>query len=215
VRELTDMRGFYVAGTLDESDLAGGWLTQFERWLDDAVNAGVPESNAMVMSTADASGRPSARTVLLKSVDEHGFVLYTNLDSRKGRDVAANPYASLVFPWIALHRQVIVNGAVERVADAEADEYFATRPHGSQLGALASHQSQVIPSRAVLDQARAELARRYPDGSEVPRPRHWGGLRIAPDSVEFWQGRADRLHDRLRYRRNESSGAWVVERLAP
>ena len=209
------MRGFYVAGTLDESDLAGTWLTQFERWLDDAINGGVPESNAMVMSTADASGRPSARTVLLKSVDERGFVLYTNLESRKGRDVAANPYASLVFPWIALHRQVVVNGAVERVADAEADEYFATRPHGSQLGALASHQSRVIPSRAVLDQARAELALRYPDGRGVPRPRHWGGLRIVPESVEFWQGRADRLHDRLRYRRDERSGGWVVERQAP
>jgi pyridoxamine 5'-phosphate oxidase len=213
VRRLTDMRGFYVADTLDERDVGRTWLAQFERWLDDAVNAALPEPNAMVLATADIAGRPSARTVLLKLVDERGFVLYTNLSSRKGREVAANPSASLVFPWLALHRQVIVTGSVERVDDKEADAYFATRPHGSQLGALASPQSQVIASREVLDQARAQLARRYPEGSRVPRPRQWGGLRVVPDSVEFWQGRPDRLHDRLRFRRE--GGAWLLERLAP
>jgi pyridoxamine 5'-phosphate oxidase len=215
VRRLTDMRGFYAADTLDETDLAPTWLAQFERWLDDAVDAGVPDANAMVMGTADRAGRPSARTVLLKLVDERGFVLYTNLESRKGREAGANPAASLVFPWTALHRQVVITGAVERVADAEADAYFAARPHGSKLGALASPQSQPIMSRAVLDQARAQLARRYPEGSRVPRPRHWGGLRVVPDSVEFWQGRPDRLHDRLRFRLADDRVTWVVERLAP
>jgi|SRR5947209_8359433 len=209
------MRGLYVADRLDESELAATWLAQFERWLDDAINAALPEPNAMVMATADAAGHPSARTVLLKVVDERGFILYTNLESRKGREVAANPWAALVFPWPALHRQVVVTGAVEHVGESEADEYFAERPHGSQLGALASPQSQVIASRAVLDHARAQLERRYPPGSRVPRPHHWGGLRVVPDSVEFWQGRADRLHDRLRFRRAGDGVSWVVERLAP
>jgi pyridoxamine 5'-phosphate oxidase len=214
VRHLEDMRGLYAAQTLDESDLAPDWLTQFERWLDEAIAAPLPEPNAMVLATADADCRPSARTVLLKVVDARGFVLYTNLESRKGREAAANPAASLVFPWAQLHRQVVVTGAIEPVADEEADAYFASRPHGSRLGALASPQSQVIPSRAVLDEGRAELERRYPEGADVPRPPHWGGLRVVPDAVEFWQGRPDRLHDRLRYRR-EPDGTWVVERLAP
>src|SRR3954454_5572281 len=208
------MRGFYAASTLDEAELAGDWLTQFERWLDDALNAPLPEPNAMVLATADAAGRPSARNVLLKVVDERGFVAYTNLDSRKGRDVAANPPAALVFTWTPLHRQVVVTGAVEYVEDTEADAYFASRPHGTRLGSLASPQSALIPSRAVLDEARAELEQRYPPGAVVPRPANWGGLRVVPDTVEFWQGRPDRLHDRLRFRR-ERGGAWAVERLAP
>jgi pyridoxamine 5'-phosphate oxidase len=208
------MRGLYAARTLDEGGLAPGWLAQFERWLDEAIAAPLPESNAMILATADAAGRPSARTVLLKLVDERGFVLYTNLESRKGRDAAANPHAALVFPWTQLHRQVTVTGDVEPVADDEADAYFASRPRGSRLGALASPQSRVIASRADLDAARAELEARYPEGADVPRPAHWSGLRVVPDSVEFWQGRPDRLHDRLRYRRTDD-GAWVVERLAP
>jgi pyridoxamine 5'-phosphate oxidase len=212
-RRLEDMRGLYAAPTLDETDLAAGWLAQFERWLDEAIATPLPEPNAMVLATADADGRPSARTVLLKVVDERGFVFYTNLESRKGRDLAANPHAALVFPWTQLHRQVIVTGAVEPVDDAEADAYFASRPRGSRLGALASPQSQVIPSRAVLDGARADLEERYPDGAEIPRPPHWSGRRVVPDAVEFWQGRADRLHDRLRYRRDGDD--WIVERLAP
>jgi pyridoxamine 5'-phosphate oxidase len=207
------MRRPYHAGSLDERDLAGTWLAQFERWLDDAVRAGLAEPNAMVFGTASAGGRPSARTVLLKSVDAGGFVLFTNLGSRKGREAAANPFASLVFPWIALHRQVVVTGSVERVPDADADAYFATRPHGHRLGAHVSPQSQVIASREALDRRRTELGRRYPEGSDVPRPADWGGLRVVPDSVEFWQGRPDRLHDRLRFRLE--AGAWRVERLAP
>ena len=213
-RHLEDMRGLYAAHTLEETDLAPTWLGQFERWLDEAIGAPLPEPNAMVFATADASGRPSARTVLLKVVDERGFVLYTNLGSRKGREAAANPHAALVFPWTQLHRQVNVTGRVEPVDDAEADAYFASRPRGSRLGALASPQSRVIPSRAVLDEARAELERRYPDGADIPRPAHWSGLRVVPDAVEFWQGRPDRLHDRLRFRR-DGEGGWVVERLAP
>jgi pyridoxamine 5'-phosphate oxidase len=214
MRHLEDMRGRYAAHTLDESDLAPEWLAQFERWLDDAIKAPLPEPNAMVLATAGADCRPSARTVLLKLVDARGFVLYTNLESRKGRDAQANPAAALVFPWTQLHRQVVVTGSIEHVGDEEADAYFASRPHGSRLGAIASPQSRVIPSRKVLDEARAELERRYPEGSDVPRPEHWGGLRVVPDTVEFWQGRPDRLHDRLRYRR-EPDGTWVVERLAP
>jgi pyridoxamine 5'-phosphate oxidase len=213
-RRLEDMRGLYAARTLDEADLAPDWLAQFERWLDEAIAAPLPEPNAMILATAGADGRPSARAVLLKVVDERGFVLYTNLESRKGREAAANPHAALVFPWTQLHRQVTVTGDVEPVPDEEADAYFASRPRGSRLGAAASPQSRVIASRAVLDDARAELETRYPEGAEVPRPAHWGGLRVVPDAVEFWQGRPDRLHDRLRYRRTDD-GAWVVERLAP
>jgi pyridoxamine 5'-phosphate oxidase len=213
VRRLTDMRGLYVADALDERDLAPTWLEQFERWLDDAVDAPLPEPNAMVVATATADGRPSARTVLLKGVDERGFVFYTNLESRKGREATENPAAALVFAWLPLHRQIVVGGRVEPVGESEADAYFATRPRGSQLGALASPQSQAIVSRDVLDQSRAQLERRYPPGVPVPRPRNWGGLRVVPDSVEFWQGRPDRLHDRLRFRLTDDG--WVVERLAP
>lgn len=212
--DLQAMRRAYTAAGLDVGDLAATWLEQFRRWLAEVVAAGLTEPNAMVLATAAPSGRPSARTVLLKAVDERGFVLYTNLESRKGREAAANPWASLVFPWIELQRQVIVGGAVERVDDAQADAYFASRPHGAKLGALSSPQSRAVASRAVLDDARAELGRRYPEGTPVPRPGHWGGLRVVPDEVEFWQGRPDRLHDRLRYRREED-GAWLVERLAP
>ena len=205
------MRRTYRRMGLSEDDLAPTWLRQFEHWLADAVAAGIGEPNAMVLATADAQGRPSARTVLLKGVDDDGFVLFTNRDSRKGREVAANPRAALLFPWHDLQRQVIAEGPVAPLTADEDDAYFATRPHGSRLGALASPQSEVIPSRDALQAAFDEAAKRYPDA--VPRPPHWGGLRLAPDAVEFWQGRPDRLHDRLRYRRE--GDAWVVERLAP
>jgi pyridoxamine 5'-phosphate oxidase len=211
---LPEMRRSYVNDDgLSEDDLAPTWLEQFERWLDEVVQSQkLVEPNAMVFATADASCRPSARTVLLKGVDERGFVLYTNLESRKGADALSNPNAALVFDWIELSRQVTVTGTVERLTDAESDAYFASRPRGSQIGAHASHQSRPIGSREELEAACADASDRYPD--EVPRPPHWGGLRVVPDTVEFWNGRANRLHDRLRFRRTDD-GAWVVERLAP
>lgn len=200
---------------LREEELAPTWLEQFERWFDEAAaDDRLIEPNAMVLATADEHGHPSARTVLLKGVDERGFVLYTNLDSRKGRDAAANPHAALVFDWLELQRQVVVTGSLEPVADADADAYFASRPRGSQVGAHASPQSSVIASRAELDEACEAAAERHPDGEPVPRPPRWGGLRVVPETVEFWHGRPNRLHDRLRYRR-EPSGEWAIERLAP
>jgi pyridoxamine 5'-phosphate oxidase len=211
--DLHDMRRDYGGAALYEHDLAGTWLEQFEAWLEEAVSAGETDPNAMIFATADSRGRPSARTVLLKEVDP-GFVLFTNLRSRKGREALENPWGSLVFPWLRLHRQVVVTGRVEPVDSADADAYFATRPHGSKLGALASPQSEVIADRSALDSARAALDDRYPPGSDVPRPDHWGGLRVMPETVEFWQGRRDRLHDRLQYRRVDDGG-WIVERLAP
>lgn len=205
-------RSYDFTDGLREEDLAPTWLEQFERWLDDVTDSGrLVEPNAMLFATADAAGRPSARTVLLKGVDERGFVLFTNLESRKGRDALANPHAALVFDWIEIGRQVVVTGAVERVDDAEADEYFSSRPRGSQIGAHASRQSSVIASRDELDAACQAASERYPD--DVPRPPYWGGLRVVPETVEFWAGRPNRLHDRLRFRR--AGGDWVVERLAP
>ena len=196
---------------LTEDDIAADWPTQFERWLADAIDAGLPEPNAMVLATADAAGRPSARSVLLKGYDVRGFVFFTNYGSRKGTELSANPYASLVFPWYPLHRQVIVAGPVERTSRAETEDYFAIRPRGAQLGAWASAQSERIPDRAALEQAWAAAERRFP--GEVPAPPHWGGYRLAPTSVEFWQGRISRLHDRLRYRL--AGDTWVIERLSP
>jgi pyridoxamine 5'-phosphate oxidase len=199
---------------LRESDVAADWHTQFRRWLADAVAAGLVEPNAMTLATADAAGHPSARTVLLKSYDQRGFVCFTNLRSRKAAEALANPRASLVFCWLPQYRQVVVCGTVEVVARREVEEYFAQRPRGAQLGAWASRQSRVIGSRQELDGAYARAAARFGAGGPVPAPPHWGGLRVVPETVEFWQGRADRLHDRLRYRRG-AGGGWVVERLAP
>ncbi|HEX4435513.1 MAG TPA: pyridoxamine 5'-phosphate oxidase [Solirubrobacteraceae bacterium] len=200
--------------SLDEGDLAGHWLAQFEGWHAELRTAEVPEPDAMVLATADADGRPSARTVLLKGVEEAGFEFFTNLDSRKGRELAANPHASLVFPWYVLRRQVLVSGSVSAVSDERADAYFESRAHRSKLGALASHQSSTIAGRSVLEDALSEMEARYPPGSEVPRPERWSGFLVEPETVEFWQGRRDRLHDRLRFRRGEA-GEWVVERLSP
>jgi pyridoxamine 5'-phosphate oxidase len=199
---------------LSRADLAADWPTQFGRWFADAAGAGLPEPNAMVVATADARGRPSARTVLLKGYDERGFVFFTNYRSRKGAEALTNPYASLVFPWFPMQRQVVVCGCVERVDRAETEEYFASRPRGSRLGAWASPQSQVVPDRRAVDAAFDEVAGRFPEGAPVPAPPHWGGLRVVPETVEFWQGRASRLHDRLRYRHGDD-GSWLVERLAP
>src|SRR5258705_7928773 len=198
-QDLSRMRNEYQ-GELTEDALADNWLAQFATWFADAVEAGLPEPNAMLLATADGTGRPSARTVLLKGYDQRGFTFFTNYESRKGRDLAENPRASLVFPWYPLHRQVIVNGQVERVSRAETEEYFATRPRGAQLGAWASPQSQVLESRDELERAWAEAGERFGDIEPVPPPPHWGGYRVLPESVEFWQGRRSRLHDRLRYR---------------
>ncbi|MDF3300494.1 pyridoxamine 5'-phosphate oxidase [Streptomyces tropicalis] len=209
------MRKHYRAEGLSETDLADTPVAQFARWFQQAaVEAGLFEPNAMIVSTADADGRPSARTVLLKAFDEHGFVFYTNYESRKARDLAENPHVSLLFPWHPMARQVIVQGVARRTGRDETAAYFRSRPHGSQLGAWASAQSTVVASRADLDAAYAELAARHPEGEQVPVPPHWGGFRVAPRSVEFWQGRENRLHDRLRYVA-EPDGGWRVERLSP
>jgi pyridoxamine 5'-phosphate oxidase len=211
VPELGAMRRSYDPGTLTPEDLAPTWHEQLQRWLAEAVAAGVAEPNAMVVATAAPEAEPSARTVLLKGLDERGLVFYTNARSRKGREIAQNPHVALVFPWYPMHRQVIVDGVVEAIPAEESDAYFASRPRGSQLGAVSSPQSSVIASREELDQAYAEAERAYP--GEVPRPDGWGGLRVIPTMVEFWQGRPDRLHDRLRFR--HTVGEWEVERLAP
>ncbi len=208
------MRHEYAAESgLIEADLADDWHTQFDIWFAEAVAAGLPEPNAMVVGTADAAGRPSARTVLLKGYDPEGFVFFTNYRSRKGAEALTNPYASLVFPWFPMHRQVVVAGSVEPVDRAETEAYFASRPRGSRLGAWASAQSSVLPDRAALDDAYRAAAERFADVDPIPAPEHWGGLRVRPESVEFWQGRASRLHDRLRFR--STGSGWVVERLAP
>lgn len=210
---LAALRQDYAGEPFPESDLDPDPFAQFGRWLLAAAEAGTREPNAVVLATAAGDGAPSARTVLLKAYDDRGFVVATSYRSRKGREAAANPRASLVFPWIDLARQVVVVGTVERASPEESSAYFATRPRGAQLAAWASEQSSVLASRSVLDSRLAEVVARFPDGTPVPRPDHWGGLRVVPETVEFWQGRADRLHDRLQYRR--TSSAWVVERLSP
>ena len=212
-QRLAAMRQAYRRSGIDTSDLAATWVEQLRAWLADAERGGIIEPNAMVLSTVGPDGAPSARTVLLKGIDHDGLVFYTNLESRKGRELAAEPRASALFPWYDVHRQVHAEGTVERLSDADSDAYWASRPPGSQLGSAASPQSQVIASREILDEAVARLREQHGDGP-VPRPPHWAGLRLVPHAVEFWQGRADRLHDRLRDRRTDDDG-WVVERLAP
>jgi pyridoxamine 5'-phosphate oxidase len=199
--------------SLDEATADRDPVVQFTSWLEAAVAAGLPEPNAMVLSTVSPDGRPRGRTVLLKRHGPDGFVFYTNRTSVKGQHLAANPWACLLFPWFALRRQVIVQGRVTPLTQAESEPYFHSRPRGSQLGAWASRQSSVIASRAVLEERFARLQHRWPEGTPVPMPGFWGGYRLAHDSVEFWQGRPNRLHDRLRYRRD--GGRWVIERLAP
>lgn len=214
--ELAAMRQNYSDVGVDVGDLAADWTTQFRRWFADAVAAQLPEPNAMVLATASTEGVPSSRTVLAKAVDQHGVTFYTNYTSAKSHDLLENPLASATFPWIGLHRQVHVRGPVSRVDPATTAAYWETRPRGSQLGAWASPQSTVIADRHALDSMEERLEATYggPDGvAPIPVPPHWGGWLIAPVTVEFWQGRTGRLHDRLRFR--DSGDGWVVERLAP
>jgi pyridoxamine 5'-phosphate oxidase len=208
---LGELRRAYEGRPLTEENAARDPLTQFTRWFAEAVDAGLPEPNAVIVATSSAGGRPGARTVLLKGYDESGFVFFTNYESRKGRDLAENPRACLLFPWHPMARQVRVDGRVERLAREESAAYFGSRPYGSRIGAWASRQSAVVGSREELDARFAELARRWPENPPVPD--FWGGFKVVPAEVEFWQGRADRMHDRLRYRR--SDGGWLIERLAP
>lgn len=208
---LADMRKEYTNRGLSEADAAADPFAQFKTWFDAALAANLPEPNAMTVATANADGAPSARIVLLKGFDERGFVFYTNYTSRKGQELAANPRAALIFYWAELERQVRIEGHVEQTSAAESDAYFASRPQGSRLGAWVSPQSQVIAEREVLDQRQHELEQTYAD--DVPRPPHWGGFLVVPHTVEFWQGRPSRLHDRLRY--SLANGTWQIERLAP
>ena len=213
-QQLAAMRRSYELGGLDEGDLAPTWLAQFRRWFDDAATGGVAEPNAMVLATADGDGRPDARIVLLKGLDEGGLRFFTGLESATGRELEANPYGSIVFPWHDLQRQVRLDGPVHRLPDADADAYFATRPWGSQVSAAASPQSQLIASRAALEEARAAVVARHPEAGRCRARRTGAATAVEPERVEFWQGRRDRLHDRLVYRRGDD-GTWVVERLTP
>jgi len=208
-----DLRIDYGRGQLNEADVAADPIAQFERWFADARQAGLPEVNAMTLATADASGAPSARIVLLKDVDVRGFSFFTNYASRKGNDLTSNPRAALCFYWQPLERQVRIEGVVERVSREESEAYFRTRPIASQIGAWASAQSSVVADRAALERREKDLAERYRD-AQVPLPDFWGGYRLVPATVEFWQGRPSRLHDRLRYRRG-AEGGWIIERLSP
>jgi len=212
--ELDELRRALQDRGVRRADLAADPLEQFRRWFDEAVEAGLHEPEAMIVSSAGPDGLPSSRYVLLKGLD-HGFVFFTNFDSRKGRELDAHPQAAICFPWHVLSRQVRVAGRVERVGDADSDAYFASRPRGSQIGAWASSQSEVLTDRAELEARTAETEARFAD-LEVPRPPHWGGYRVVPSELEVWQGRPNRLHDRFRYSRvAEDATAWTLDRLAP
>ncbi len=208
---IADLRSEYARAALDESHADADPIRQFAHWWDEAIKSQLPEPNAMTLATADASGRPSARVVLLKGFDDNGFVFFTNYDSRKGAELAANPRAALLFFWPELERQVRVDGEVERVSAAESDAYFRSRPLASRIGAWASPQSRPISGRAWLMARVAEMGVRH--GLNPDRPPHWGGFRVRPQAIEFWQGRPSRLHDRLLYTRD--AGAWQRQRLAP
>lgn len=210
---LADLRKNYSLGSLDTADVERNPFRQFDTWFAQAVDAQLPEPNTMTLATVDSRGRPSARIVLIKVVDERGFVFFTNYESRKGHELADNPFASLLFYWIELERQVRIEGTVVKTSEAESDQYFHSRPLGSRIGAWASEQSQVIESRAILEAREKEISAQY--GDHPPRPPHWGGYRLVPDAIEFWQGRPSRLHDRLLYTRSADSSDWQIARLSP
>lgn len=203
----------YEKSSLDESSVDRDPIRQFQAWFEQATEAGIAEPHAATVATATLDGRPSARIVLIRGFDERGFVFFTNYESRKGREIDANPFASICFFWQPLERQVRIEGAVVRATEAESDEYFRGRPTGSKLGAWVSEQSEVVAGREALEAELEAIKRRFPDG-EIPRPPHWGGFRVVPESVEFWQGRRSRLHDRLVYRKSPQGG-WRIDRLAP
>jgi pyridoxamine 5'-phosphate oxidase len=210
---IADIRREYARARLDEANVSRDPMVEFSRWFAEALEAQVPDPNAMTLATATPEGEPSARVVLLKGFDERGFVFFTDYRSRKGTELEANPLVAIVFYWPELDRQVRITGAVSLTSREESEAYFKTRPLGSRLGAWVSHQSLVIPSRRVLEQGLKEIEKRFPDG-EVPLPPYWGGYRVMPDTIEFWQGRESRLHDRIRYVR-EDGKEWKVERLSP
>jgi pyridoxamine 5'-phosphate oxidase len=210
---IADLRREYSAGGLTEAEAGTNPLSLFDRWFDQAKAAELSDPNAMTLATATADGFPSARAVLLKALDSRGFTFFTNYDSRKGREMADNPRVALVFLWHQLERQVRVEGTVEVVTPAESDAYFITRPLGSRLGAWASQQSEVIANREFLEAQHSELMAKYPDGN-VPRPPNWGGYRVLPTAIEFWQGRPSRLHDRVLFTRR-ADGSWAKVRLSP
>ncbi|HEY8291128.1 MAG TPA: pyridoxamine 5'-phosphate oxidase [Thermomicrobiales bacterium] len=212
-RAVAALRQEYAGMSLDEGDVADDPVTQFTRWFAQALDAQVPEPNAMTVATATRAGVPSARIVLLKGFDARGFVFYTNYEGHKGRELAENPVAALVFHWVELHRQVRITGAVEKVSHEESDAYFQSRPRGSRLGAWTSKQSSVLSGRAPLEARLAALTAQFGEG-DIPLPPFWGGYRVIPNAVEFWQGRPSRLHDRLRYAR-QPDDTWRIERLSP
>lgn len=221
-KHMADLRVSYDSGRLDEASVLGTPFEQFRRWMTEAVAASVPEPNAMVLATVGADEQPTTRTVLLKDVDPRGFVFFTNYGSTKSREMAEHPGVSMTFPWIALHRQIVVVGRAEKVPRQESEEYFTTRPFDSRLGAWTSRQSEVIADRSVIVSQFARLSEEYPVGSEIPVPDFWGGWVVRAISVEFWQGRESRLHDRLRFRSASGQPAdldvasnWVLERLSP
>jgi len=209
---ISDLRKDYLLNGLDKSDVMPNPVEQFRAWFEAAVEAGVPEPNAMHVSTVSADGRPDGRIVLIKDVSEGGFVFYTNYESRKGRELTERPVAALTFFYPELERQIRIEGQVEKVSAEESDAYFNSRPRASQIGAWVSNQSRVVDSREVLENRQRELEIQF-DGQTVPRPPHWGGFRVVPDMLEFWQGRPSRLHDRIRYRKEGEQ--WIIERLSP
>lgn len=212
-KSLAELRHEYALGALSKADVDPDPIKQFQRWLQEAISAQLPEPNAMTLATADRTGRPYARALLLKDCDADGFGFFTNYRSDKGRQLAENPHAALVFLWLELERQVRIEGTVAKIPGTESEAYFRSRPRESRLGSLASRQSQVVASRQMLDERFQQLAAQYPDDN-IPMPHHWGGYRLRPELLEFWQGRHGRMHDRLRYRLRKDGG-WLLERLEP